>query len=166
MLETLAYLYTSQAEIERTYSQAAAFLRTADGVENDILGDIIAEATDTVNLYLENCAYSYSDMANNSWIHRAATKIACYLLSIRAGNPAQYQGEYDRIVDLLDKVRTGKFQIPRLFPTDNLAPSVSNYRVDDRFMINKTRVQPSTQVGGSYPNQDSDPQYPVDSVFS
>lgn len=161
MVETLTYTYTSVAEIRRIYSTDAVNLRLDDDDDgyvsptDDVYTDLVYEATDMVNLYCEQW-YDPSDMAENSWVRRQATWIACYLLSQRRGNPSQYGKRYEEIVGLLEKVQAGQLQIPRLPHRADFTPAVSNFRVDDRFQVRKTRVQPTISSGGTSSRQDLD----------
>jgi hypothetical protein len=162
-IETLTYTYTTQAEIERIWSAAAGLLRAdddQDGVaESGVWDDVVNEATDTVNLYLERW-YDAEDMANNLWVRRAATWIGAHLLSLRRGDSGNYFDRYERILAALQEIWEGKRQVPRLAQRADTTPAMSNLRVDQRFAIQKIRVQQSTSTGGTSSRQDLDPQYP------
>lgn len=162
MVEILTYTYTSQAEIERIWSSAAAMLRTdddQDGVaESGVWDDVVNEATDTINFYCEKW-YEPQDMAQNLWIRRAATWIGAHLLSQRRGNPGQYTDRHDRIIAFLEEVCAGKKQVPRLAQRADFTPALSNLRVDHRFATKKIRVQQQTSTGGTSGRQDADPYY-------
>lgn len=164
-LETLAHTYTSRAELGRVLSinGLEAWLDDdGDGSdESDIVSDVINETTDYINLYCEGW-YETSDMADNLWVRSQAKYIGCYFLSQRKGNPALYTAQFDRITKLLEKIHSGTLQIPRLSTKMDLTPALSNVRVDDRFRIAKTRVQPSISTGGSDSSQHVDPNYPYE----
>ena len=162
-VETLTYTYTSQTEIERIWSSAAALLRTDDDqddvAESGVWDDIVNEATDTVNLYLEKW-YEPSDMAENLWVRRAATWVGAHLLSLRRGDPGNYFDRYERIIAVLQEIWEGKRQVPRLAQRADTSPAMSNLRVDQRFAVKKIRVQESISTGGTSSRQDLDSQYP------
>lgn len=160
MVETLTYKYTTQAEMERAFSTAAVTARTDDGVLADLLDDCINEATDEINFHCERW-YEPSDMVNNLWVRRTATWLACYYLSQRMGNPAQFETHIEEIKLRLEHIYSGHKQIPRLATRDDMTPAMSNLRVDDRFRVEKIRVQPTISTGGSYSKQDKDPVFPA-----
>lgn len=157
--ETLPYVYTSQAEIKEIWSTVAADDRLNDPPATsplaNVLNDTINEATDTVNMYVQGY-YIDSLLTTSALVRRWTSYIACHLISIRRGDPGQYTAEYERILETLDKIRQGIFQIPRLPVRDDMTPAMSNYTVDNRFSFNKIRVVPSISTGGTYPNQDVD----------
>jgi hypothetical protein len=161
MAEAVPLLYTSQTEIERIWSANAVTLRTDEiGSTTDYWDEVNEEATDIVNLYA-SIWYEESDMYSNRFVRRLATWIGCYLVSLRRGDPGQYYAQYERVIDILEKIQKGILQIPRLGTRADITPALSNMRVDDRFSINKVRVQPSVSTGGTSSRQDLDPQYPA-----
>lgn len=157
--ETLSYTYTTQAEIERLFSAVGALRRAdddADGVaETSVWNDVIYEATDEVNLYLERW-YEPEDMANNLWIRRQASWIGAHHLSQRRGNPAIFQDAYDRATNLLEKVFMGQMQVPRLPQRSDLTPSMSNLAVDLSYVRKRIRVQQTISTGGTSSRQDQE----------
>ncbi len=162
MVESLAYLYTSQTEIERLMSIKSAELYVDDiglGIADDplIWTDVIEAATDTVNIYAQKY-YTESVLANSAWVHRVATWIGAHYLTQRRGNPGAYETLYDEAIELLERIKSGDLQIPRAELRDVMVPAMSNLRVDDRFVVNKLRVQPSISVGPRTDNQDIAPQ--------
>lgn len=159
MPETLNYVYTTEAEIQRIWSPQGVLLRTdadEDGVSDDgVITDAVYDATDTVNLYCETW-YSPNDMAENQWVRRNATWIAAHLISLLRGDPGYYHARYERCIEFLERVNEGKLQIPRLPFRFDMQPAMSNLRVDQRYTTKKIRVQPSTSVGGIGSRQDLD----------
>lgn len=163
-VETLTYTYTSQAEMNRLFSVEGVDLRTDHGVREAIVQDAIDNATDTINSYLLQ-QYTAADMADSLWIRRRATLIACYFLSQERGNPEQFSARYERITNPDDgelvraaEQRNG-FRVPRLTPSAQSIPTVTNYKVSDLYQTNKVRVKPENSTGTVYPNQHTDP-YP------
>jgi phage gp36-like protein len=163
------YLYTSQADIERLMSVKSAELYVDDiqvGQQDDpdVWTDVIYQATDIVNMYVQNY-YAPEDLVNNSWVHRMTTWLAAHYLTQRRGNPGAYNDLYNEALFWLEKVQTGRYQIPRVPQRAWVVPAVSNYVIDDRFPVNKIRTQPSTMVGPRTAEQDIAPVYFFDTLF-
>jgi len=164
-VETLSYLYTSQAEIEAKLSAAGALLQadhnqdtTLDAAdETGVWSDVVNEATDTVNLYCLELYNDY-DLANSLWVHRQATWIGCHLLCLERGNPSPgtFQLQYDRALANLELIHSGALRIPRLATRSDITPSVSNQAIDNWFFENKARTIPSISTGGVGSKQDMD----------
>jgi phage gp36-like protein len=158
------YPYTTIEEMEHVLSPLGVQLRGDDNddgtIDPGVIEDCIDEATEWVNLYVST-RYSENSLNTSSWTRAITTRLACYLVSQRRGNPALFEAETERILNWLTMIKNGQLRIPRLPDRMNLIPSMSNYRVDDRFSINKTRVQPSISTGASYGKQDLDPNLPL-----
>ena len=96
MVEVIASLYSSQSEIERLIGENGASLRADDTMDNEaesgIWDDIIAEATDTVNLYTTQ--YTPAGKASNLWVRKQASWIGAYLLTLRRGDPGLFQDRF------------------------------------------------------------------------
>jgi len=156
------YDLTTRAELERVWSRTGVDLRLDDDGtgddQTDSLQDVIDEASQTIYLYLENW-YEPSDLRASKIVRRWANKVGCYFLSKRRGDPGQYEDEYQRVLAILERIQAGQLQVPGLANRGNMCPSLSNYRIDDHFTTSKVRVQPATQVGGTYDRQDNDPQW-------
>ncbi len=167
-VETLQYVYSSQELMERLYSTVAVLLRLDDNddgtIDTGLLQDVIDTATDKINQYLLPL-YEAAAAELNLWVRRRATIIACWYLSQRRGNPAQFQSMYEEVIEELKAVNAMKLFIPRLPLSSNLAPGVSNYRVDDRYIVQKTRVQMAISTGGRSTRQDVDRRYIVEPVL-
>lgn len=159
MVESLSYLYTSQAEIERLMSSKSAELYVDDlgiGVADDpaVWTDVIEAATDTVNIHCQ-LYYEESVLANSSWVHRITTWVAAHYLTQRRGNPGAYSNLYAEAMSYLERIRDGELQIPRAALRSVMVPAMSNFTIDDRFRVNKIRVQQSISVGPQTGDQDS-----------
>lgn len=163
--ETVPYIYTTEAEIQSLFGAEAVTLLTddnQDGTGDSTLSDAAClDATDYINLYC-SLRYNESDMVNNQWVRRQATYLAAYFLSMRRGNPQRYLSAYERITAVLERINRGELMIPRLPTRSDYAPGVTNYRVDDRFHVNKTRVQPTITSGTDTGDQDLDVNYPYE----
>lgn len=167
--ETLAYTYTSEAELIRLMGADGALAFGDDDelgtVDADIYTDIVNMATCEVDMYIQH--FYTPDIAHqNLWVRRVATWIGAHLYTQRRGNPGAYESLYQTATDWLNKIRSGKFQIPRLYQRANVYPAHSNLVVDDRFPYNKLRVEQSNSTGGTTSNQDLAPVVPYGNNFS
>lgn len=167
MTESLSYTFTDEASITRMMGVLSLtdYLNEVDvdgadaGVDTAaIIADIVAEATDEVYIRCQPF-YTMDVLANSSYVRRLATWIGCFLLSQRKGEPARYEAKYQSAIDLLDKVMTGKVQLPRMPQRSDLVPCHSNYVIDDRFVKQRARVERETSTGGSYSGQNVDITY-------
>ena len=163
---TPSSLLTSQAEIERIWSVDGALVRASDdefGTESlapeaSVWDEVIAEASDTVYMYLQS-HYEIGTLSTNTWARRQASWIGAYLLSMRRGNPAVFNSRYASIIETLERIRLGQLQVPGAVVRSNEAPALSNLTMDDRFRISKVRVVPQISTGGTDGKQHLDPTY-------
>ena len=163
MVESLAYTYTSELEMQRLFSVEGITYRI-DDVEDPTLTieDIIGESTEIINFYV-NTFYEELDLSNSYLVRRWATWIACYLLSQRRGNSSQFESKYTEILEFLDAISQGNRIIPRLASREDFTPAMSNLHVDDRFKVHKLRVHPTISTGGSSgKTQDLSPRFPFE----
>ena len=168
-VETLPYALSSLGEMRRLFGRDAIDLRASDiippvGPLNtaELLNvqDAIDEASDECFMRIQGWYDINSERtSNNLWLRRRGTTGACFYLSERRGNPANFQARWDRAVEELDKVLSGELWIPRLPLKADLAPGMSNVSIDDRFVIRKVRVEEQISTGGPQPNRDSDRRY-------
>lgn len=142
---------TSAAEMDRLFSAVGVDLRTDDGTEATIVEEIIDWASETIASYTLS-HYDTAVLATSAWVHRRATILACYYLSMRRGNPPQFVAEYKRILEELELVQNNKLLIPDATVRAADIPTVSSYRVDDRYISTKQRVVRS-QSTSPYPGQ-------------
>lgn len=161
MPETLAYTYTTQCEIDRIMSIPSREDYSEDDEDSlttlpsEVVNDAIVQATDEINVYCLRY-YTESSLANNSYVRRIATWIACHLLTQRKGEQARYEGQYNKAIEWLTKVHDGAMQIPRIAQRSDLVPCHSNYVIDERFSKAKIRVQQETSTGQAYSGQNGD----------
>lgn len=136
--QLLTYQYTSKEEMERLFSRDGIEYRSDDynptsesDFYNDVVEEKIEEASWEVKAIL-NKKFDDASAHQNKWIRRRATIIACYLLSIRRGNDAQYFNEYlDAKFDLEEAVN-GKVQLG--IPSGRFVrPGMINVSSDNRF---------------------------------
>lgn len=161
MPESLTYKFTTKCEIDRImsipsredYSEDDPDSLTTD--PDEVINDAIVQATDEVNTYCLRY-YSEASLANNSYIRRIATWIACYLLTQRKGEQGRYEGQYAKAIEWLQKVHDGAMQVPRLAQKSDLVPCHSNFVIDERFSKAKIRVQNETSTGQAYSGQNGD----------
>jgi hypothetical protein len=99
---------TSEREIKRIFS--------TDGVINHLedmatytthMNEVIGRASEKVLMYLRGI-FSMEDMMVNPWVREKASYIACYLISIRTGNPSLYGAMYEEALIELTQVRNGQ----------------------------------------------------------
>lgn len=158
-LEVIANPLTTQAKMEGLFSSIGIELRGDDDgdriIESDVIQDAIDYASDTVFMYTLDW-YADTSLATSTWVQRRATIIACWYFSQRRGNPANFQSLYDITIQELEKVQTGKLRIPRLPWRSDLSGGVSNFRVDDRYVVRKTRLERLISTGGRSSKQDVD----------
>lgn len=157
MVETLAFVYTSEAEIVNVYSQAGLDFSLDDLVAElaQAKKEFIEDATDFINQYAGD-RYDEADMTESRWVRSRASWIAAYFFSQRRGNPPpeSFAVQFDRFEKELMQVKDDTLNIPRLGTSSNFIPSISNYEIDDRSSVRKIRVQPEISSGGTYPEQD------------
>lgn len=154
--ETLAYTYTSQAEIERLHGKAgvANLLADLQGANiASLLEEMIADATLTIDSYASQ-VYDQEDLATSRWVRSRATWIAAYRLSQRKGNNDLYAQRYQEIIDELEKVKNLTLVIPNIPTSSDMTPMMSNVSVDPRYNIRKIRVNPEISTGGVIERQD------------
>lgn len=165
-VETLTYTYTSRVEVERLISVAGVGMRVSDLTGDNLSTyweELIADATDTVNQYVLGW-YEAEDLANNRWVRTRASWIALMQLCRRRANPVPdaVSTRYEEVIDELDRVLRGSIQVPRLGTRSDMLPSLSNVRVDDRFMSRKIRVNPNISTGSTTSDQALDFWYTYD----
>lgn len=156
MVESLNYVYSSEAEVKRILTTAGfTDYTTDDRTVADVVADAVNMATDEVNIYCFKW-YAESDLANNSFVRRLATWIACNYLTADRGDEPRYQEQYNRAIEFLKDIESGKKQLPRCPQRGDLAPCMSNYVIDDRFKKSKVRVQSETSTGPAHSQQKQD----------
>jgi len=135
---------TSMLEIQGVFS--------SEGVENHLedlidspteLDVIINRASERVFLYLRT-KFLEEDVENNVWAREQATYIACYLISVRRGNPSLYTDLYAQALIDLEQVRDGVLNpgIP-----SKARAVVQTPMLDSRFYhVKRTNPMASTRV--------------------
>ena len=144
---------TSSAELERLFSQVGVELRTLDGDQTTIVDEIVDWVTETIASFTLH-HYDTENLEASPWARRRATILAAYYLSQRKGNPAQFVAEAKRVMEELELVRTNKILIPNVPVRAADVPTISSFRVDDRYLINKQRIVKSQSTKPS-PSQQS-----------
>jgi len=163
-VETLAYRYTSRAEMQRVLGASGIDLRSDDlggSEDSSMIDEVTGEATEMINFYA-GLNYDEKDLETSFIVRRWATWIACYLLSQRRGNPALFSDKYEETIALLEEVYKFNRIIPRLPTREDLTPAMSNLHIDDRFRTHKIRVHPTISTGGTYGKQDLSPRFPFE----
>lgn len=152
--------YTSEEEMASRMSRRAIRITASDvgGTHDDLVNAIyeaIAQASDDISLYLEPW-YEPADMLRSRYIRTRCTVMACHHLCTRKGNPSPFLDEYTACIATLERINKGEFQVPGLPTRADFTPALSNYRVDDRYIVNKVRVEPTLSTGGIGARQDVD----------
>jgi len=158
MTETLAYEYTTRAEIERLAGRNGVrnIIEDLSGTDvADMWSEVIADATTTIDAYAAQI-YDQSDLANSRWVRVRATWIAAYRLSMRKGNNDNFASRYQEIIEELEKVKSLILMIPNIPLSADMSPVMSNPTVSPRYDSKKIRVQPEISVGGDRSRQDVD----------
>jgi hypothetical protein len=129
---------TSLAEINDVFSVDGVDNHTEDLEDNSaFIVKIIHQASERAMLYLRS-KYSADDCAENVWVREQVTYIACYLISIRRGNPSLYTDLYAQALIDLEQVRDGALDAG--IPT-TARPIVQTPMMDSRF-FNPKRINP------------------------
>lgn len=166
--------YTTQAEMESLFGTEAISpvdLRldddgdldgSLDAAESSALDDVIEEATSEIDFHLLG-RYTTDVLSAHSWVRRACSVIAVYLLSQRRGDPAQFTDQYNRVMLRLQQIQDGKKFLPAVGTRHQTEePAMSNVVVSDHFARKKLRVQDDTSEGTTDGSQDLDHVYYFD----
>lgn len=151
----MSTLLTTREEMRRIFGEDAINLRLDDMTDpsdqDNVVEDIISYASETVLSYLLS-HYDESAVSASPWVRRRATILACYYLSERRGNPQQFVAQAKRVMEDLKLVQENGILIPGVPVRAADVPTVSSYRIDDRYLISKQRVVGS-QSTKPYPGQ-------------
>lgn len=103
----LSEALTSVEEINAVFSEDGVDNHLEDALDElSVKGRIILQASARVMLYLRS-QFNFEDCQNNVWVREQATYIACYLISIRRGNPSLYTDLYAQALIDLEQARDG-----------------------------------------------------------
>ncbi len=151
MPETITYLYTTQAEMERLYGKQglAALIGDIGGANiAEWWLEIAADATTQIDAYASQI-YNASDLYTSRWVRTRATWIGCFRASQRKGQPDLFSQRFAEIMEELEKVREQEIIIPNLPTSFDMTPAMSNVYIDARYEIDKIRVLPTISTGGA-----------------
>lgn len=158
--------WTSRSEIESIWSALGVTLRLDDnddaantGNETNMLDDAIDEATETARALLMH-RYADAEMDASPWVRRRVSYLAANILSIRRGNPAQFESKATAVIKELRAVRDGLDFVPDAVPLKDFGPSGTNISVDWRFNRSQLRADPQTATGGTSGNLDMEREIP------
>ena len=144
-------VYCSIAELQRFMSSNATtdFAdHDADGsADADVIEDCINQATDEIDLYARQ-QYTPAVLATSTLITRWCVVMSARFLQERRMNGVSNSValQWDRIIELLEKVADNRLQLPGLAKRDDMRPTWSNLKIDRRFRHSKIRV---TQTNSS-----------------
>jgi hypothetical protein len=145
---------TSKSEIEEVFSAEGLENHLADLINNEpYMTRVISQSSERVYMYLRT-QYDESQIEINVIARQIATYIACYNISIRAGNPSLYADAYAQGLIDLEQIRDGILN-PGM--ASKARAVVQTPMLDNRFYNPKrVNVQGSTRV---FPKQNM-PRYP------
>lgn len=136
------YVYTSIEEIDRLFSEVGRAYASDDQPDNeDVLNEVIQRATGRVNQYLSK-VFDPINLYQSQRIREIATIIACYLLSIRRGNPSLYSEQYLEALADLEAIVSGELYLSELPRTANAPVTMQNVSSDNRYPFTPIRVDP------------------------
>ena len=141
---------TSLQEIQDVFSSEGVENHLEDLIDNPAALDVIVDrASERVFLYLRT-KFLEEDVAVSVWAREQATYIACYLISIRRGNPSLYTDLYAQALIDLELVRDGALNpgIPSKARGVVQTPIMDSrfYHVKRTNPAASTRVLPSQRV--------------------
>lgn len=140
-------LLTSREEIERVFSVRGVDEHLSDAEDpEEVIDEIIATASEQCLLRLRS-RFDEATCASNAWVRSKATYMACYLLSVRSGNPSLYATFYEEALLELEQVRLGQLSPGMASKAGAVVQTpiinerrLSRQRIDTR---NSNRVLPS-----------------------
>ncbi len=138
-------VYCSIAELQRFMSTNATtdFAdHDADGsADTDVLEDCINQGTDEIDLYARQ-QHTQAQLATSTLINKWCIVMSARFLQERRMNVVSESivVQWDRIIELLEKVADNRRQLPGLAKRDDMRPTWSNLKVDRRFRHSKIRV--------------------------
>lgn len=142
----LTYVFTSVTEMSRLFSQEAVDVRTddVDPIEEadelqDLYNELIDRATYRCKSIL-NKIFADADLYRHPWVREKATIVACYLLSIRRGNPSQYADQFYEAIEEMQALVDGDLVLEDLPRAGFAAIVMQNVHVDNRFPYSPIRV--------------------------
>ena len=146
----LSYYFTSESEMDRLFSESGVDTRINDlnsAQKSTSITELAARATEDVQSYL-GALYDDQELSNSAWVRDRATVIACYKLSIRLGNDAQYYNQYlDALADL-EAARDGLLLVPGAAQSTGTLAEFANVSTDMRFPFRPIRVDTLTSTVG------------------
>jgi hypothetical protein len=134
------YVYTTQEEITRLFSENGTDYHVDDYSDSDeIYIEICERATGIVNQYAAKI-FDLVDLQRSPRIRHITTNIACYLLSIRRGNPSLYGDQYLEALADLESIVNGEFYIPELPRSSSFPIFAHNVSSDNRIPYAPMRI--------------------------
>lgn len=144
------YVYTSRKEMEELHSEQGLNMAMDDqSDDDDVLDTLIQRATGRVNQHL-NKVFDSVDLQNSQRVREIATIIACYLLSVRRGNPSLYMELYLEAMEDLRDIASGELYLAELPRSSGSPINMQNISSDNRYPFTPMRVDPisATKITG------------------
>lgn len=139
-------VFSSDADLLRRISQQT-FNEWTDlgtgGGQPGISDDWHNMASSEIQTYCLPRGYSASSLQQSNLINRWAVAIALWYGSQTQGNPPPeaFERAYEDVMAKLLLVSQGKLQLPGVGLSIDMRPSMSNVKIDRRFVQQKVRVQ-------------------------
>lgn len=150
------FLFTTEEEMQRLFSEVGVQMHSDDFVDNsEVLYEIIERATGRVKQIL-NKGFDDSVLHQSPRIREIATIVACYLLSVRRGNPSLYAEMYIEAMADLESIANGDQYLSELPRSSNTLVVFQNVSSDNRFPWTPIRVDWLTStrtVSGQFLNR-------------
>jgi phage gp36-like protein len=166
----IAVTYCTETDLQNRFSPATV-IGWADQTEtNTEYPNTIDDAINQARQEIEGLAaqqYSQAGLQSCPLINRWCVTLAAYYASTTRGNPApnSIALEYERIMARLQAIADNEYQLPGIPKRSDSRPTMSNLRVDRRYIQSKVRVQQETSTNSpSTLTQNLDDQIPQGSV--
>ena len=169
----ISTLYTDQASIGDVLSTDGVDMRVDDdgtgmvsSTEDDRIDRAINWATARINRRLQPL-YDAADLVLSWTVWNWASVFGAWWLSTRRGNipAAGIQMQYDLAVEELDAVAAGLQVLEDISLRNDLAPTLSNVRLDSRYPQTQLRVQRKLSRGPNVQRVDRARDYTGDMIY-
>src|SRR5262249_37558975 len=115
--------------------------------------------TEQVLLWIGTRYTDLLELSTCNIVRMWATISSCYQISTRRGNPALFQGLRDETLEQLKMIQSGELTLPGIETDKSSLPSMHNYSLDPRYVVNSIRI---ANDGVSYNGTPNDkPRLPV-----
>lgn len=125
----MTVLYCALQDVQNRLSADGVTYRTDDSPPT-LLGDVLTDASSQIDEHLY-FLYDPAQLVTSDWVRERTADIATFLLCERRGNPVPVgiAAKFERTMDRLEKIRLGLMAVPNLPVRKEMAPVLSNVRV-------------------------------------